>query len=109
MLRYDRCRTCGIRWHREHGFELGPIAVNVVLTFGALAIGMIVAFAVTLPDVPVFAVTVILLAVAILLPLLLFPFTNTLWMAFDLLSHRPDERELAEAAASVEAAVATAD
>jgi hypothetical protein len=108
MLRYDRCRTCGIRWHREHGFELGPIALNVVLTFGALAIGMIVAFAVTLPDAPALAITLILLAVAIVLPLLLFPFTNTVWMAFDLLSHRPDEQELAEAAAAVEAEIITA-
>jgi uncharacterized protein (DUF983 family) len=104
MLRYDRCRTCGIRWHREHGFELGPIALNVVLTFGALAIGMIIAFAVTLPDTPVLAVTLILLVAAVLLPLLLFPFTNVLWMAFDLLSHRPDDDELVEAAAAVAAA-----
>ena len=97
-------------WAATHDRSRADIvATRVGQGFGALAIGMIVAFAVTLPDVPVFAVTVILLAVAILLPLLLFPFTNTLWMAFDLLSHRPDERELAEAAASVEAAVATAD
>ena len=103
MLRYDRCRTCGIRWHREHGFELGPIALNIVLTFGTLAVAMIVAFVATAPDFPVTALTLGMVAGAVLVPLLFFPFTNTLWMAVDLYSHKPDERELAEAAAAVAA------
>jgi uncharacterized protein (DUF983 family) len=101
MLRYDRCRTCGIRWHREHGFELGPIALNFVFTGGALAIAVIVAFVATAPDFPVTALTLGMVAGAVLLPVLFFPFTNTVWMAFDLYSHKPDERELAEAAAAV--------
>jgi len=101
LLRYDRCRTCGIRWHREHGFELGPIALNTVFTCGTLGIAMIVAFVATAPDFPVVALTLGMVAAALLLPLLAFPFTNTVWMAFDLFSHKPDERELAEAAAAV--------
>lgn len=104
MLRYDRCRTCGIRWHREHGFELGPIALNIVITFFALGAGMVVAFIATAPDFPVGLLTLGFVVGAIVIPLIAFPFTNTLWMAFDLLSHKPDERELAEAAAAVDAA-----
>ena len=102
MWRYERCRTCGIRWHREHGFEIGPIALNVVFTFGALGILMIIAFAATLPHAPAGWITLGIAAGAVLIPLIVFPFTNTLWMAVDLLSHKPDERELAEAAAAVE-------
>lgn len=101
MLRYDRCRTCGINWHREHGFELGPIALNVVITFGALAVGMVVAFVATAPDFPVTKLTVGFVIGAIVIPVLAFPFTNTLWMAVDLFTHKPGERELAEAAAAV--------
>jgi uncharacterized protein (DUF983 family) len=104
MLRYERCRTCGIRWHREHGFELGPIALNIVITFFTLGVGMVVAFVATAPDFPVGLLTIGFVVGAVVVPLLAFPFTNTLWMAFDLLSHKPDERELAEAAAAVEAA-----
>jgi uncharacterized protein (DUF983 family) len=102
FLRYDRCRTFGIRWHREHGFELGPISVNTVITFVALTIGMAIAFVATAPDFPVATLTAVFVGGAIVIPMLAFPFTNTLWMAFDLLAHKPDERELAEAAASVE-------
>ncbi len=101
MLRYDRCRTCGIKWHREHGFELGPIALNIVITFFTIGVGMVVAFVATAPDFPVTALTLGFVGGAIVIPLLAFPFTNTLWMAVDLLSHKPDERELAEAAAAV--------
>ncbi|MBI4936002.1 MAG: zinc finger-like domain-containing protein [Actinobacteria bacterium] len=101
--RYERCRTCGIRWHREHGFELGPIAVNVVFTFFTLAVTMIVAFVTTGPDYNVPALMTLMIGAAILLPLFFYPFTYTLWLAFDLASHKPDQRELAEADAAVAA------
>ncbi|MFM2077457.1 MAG: hypothetical protein RJA49_1347 [Actinomycetota bacterium] len=104
--RYDRCRTCGIGWHREHGFELGPIALNVVLTFGSLAVIMVVAFVATAPDYNVAALMGLVIGAAVVLPLIYLPFTNTLWLAFDLAVHRPDERELAAARAAVEAAAA---
>jgi uncharacterized protein (DUF983 family) len=99
--RHERCRTCGIRWHREHGFELGPIALNVVFTFVTLAVSMIVGFVVTAPNFPVLGLTVWFIATALFVPLILYPFTYTLWLAFDLASHKPDERELAEAADAV--------
>jgi len=99
--RHDRCRTCGIRWHREHGFELGPIALNVVGTFFLLGVGMVGAFVATAPDFPVGALTGAFVATAIVVPLVLQPFTYTVWLAFDLAVHRPDDRELAEAAAAV--------
>ncbi|MDO8364083.1 MAG: DUF983 domain-containing protein [Actinomycetota bacterium] len=98
---HDRCRSCGIRWHREHGFELGPIALNVVITFFTLGVSMIVAFVATAPDFPVAKLTIGLLAGAIVVPLIAYPFTYMLWQAFDLVTHKPDARELAEAAAAV--------
>ena len=76
----------------------GPIALNVVITFFSLAVGMVVAFVATAPDYRVTALTIgARHRSAIVLPLFFFPFTYTLWLAFDLLSHKPDERELAEA------------
>ena len=101
--RYERCRTCGIRWHREDGFELGPVTLNVVFTFFTLAVSMIVEFVATAPNFPVFKMTAGLLATAIVVPLVLYPFTYTLWLAFDLASHEPGERELADAQAAITA------
>jgi uncharacterized protein (DUF983 family) len=99
--RHDRCRTCGIRWHREHGFELGPVALNVVVTFFVLGVSMVAAFVATAPDFPVGALTGAFIGVAVLVPIVVQPFTYTVWLAFDLASRRPDEAELAIAAAAV--------
>jgi uncharacterized protein (DUF983 family) len=101
--RHPRCRTCGIGWHREHGFELGPIALNVVFTFFTLAVSMIVGFVITAPDFPAVTLTVWCVATAVLAPLVYQPFTYTLWLAFDLATHPPDARELAEADEAVAA------
>jgi uncharacterized protein (DUF983 family) len=106
--RYERCRTCGIEWHREHGFELGPIALNVVFTFFSLSVIMIVAFVTTAPDYNVAGLMALVISAAIVLPLIFHPFTYTLWLAFDLAVHPPDQRELAEAEAAVAAAAGVA-
>lgn len=105
--RHDRCRTCGIQWHREHGFELGPIALNVVFTFFSLAVIMTVAFVATSPDWPMLELMLLCIGAAIVLPMVYHPFTYTLWLAFDLAVHQPDERELAEADAAVATAAAS--
>ena len=60
---------------------------------------MLIAFAVTLPDVPVAPLTVGFVAGAILLPLVFQPFTCMIWLAFDLATHKPTEAELEAAAA----------
>ena len=98
--RHERCRTCGIRWHREHGFELGPIALNVVFTFFTLGVTMAVALVLSAPDFKVVPLVLAIGATAVVVPLIIYPFTFTLWLAFDLVSHKPDERELAEADAA---------
>jgi uncharacterized protein (DUF983 family) len=99
--RHDRCRTCGIRWRREEGFELGALALNTVLTFGALAVAMIIGFVATAPDIPVLPFVLSLAAVAVLMPIVIYPFTYTLWLAIDLRVHPPDAAELSSATASV--------
>jgi uncharacterized protein (DUF983 family) len=96
--KYERCRTCGIRWRREEGFELGAITVNIVLTFIVLTAAMTVGFVMTSPDIPVLRMVMSLIGVAIFMPIVIYPFTFTLWLAFDLAVHRPEAAEAAEAA-----------
>jgi uncharacterized protein (DUF983 family) len=95
--RHDRCRTCGVRWRREEGFELGALTMNTIVTFGALTIAMVVGFVITLPDVPVLPFVLALAAVAIVVPVVIYPFTYTLWLAFDLRVNPPEPAELADA------------
>lgn len=101
--RHDRCRTCGIRWRREEGTELGALALNTVITFATLAIAMTVGFVSTSPDIPVLPFVLGLASVAIFLPVLIYPFTYTVWLAIDLRVHPPEHAELVAASAAAAA------
>jgi uncharacterized protein (DUF983 family) len=104
--RHDRCPSCGIGWRREEGFELGAVTVNTIITFGLLTVAMVVGFVLTVPDVPVLPFVLALLAIGAVVPVVVYPFTYTLWLAFDLAVHPPEPAELESAAASVAASLA---
>jgi uncharacterized protein (DUF983 family) len=101
--RHPRCRTCGIAWSREVGFELGAVTISTILTFGAIAICMAVGFVVTAPDIPVLPLMLGIGAVGVVVPVVAYPFSYTLWLAFDLAVHPPEAAELSAAAAAVAA------
>ena len=99
--KYDRCRTCGIQWRREEGFELGAVTINTVFTFIVLTAGMTIGFIMTAPDIPVVPMILSLIGVALLMPIVFYPFSYTIWLAFDLGVQRPEELELLEAALAI--------
>lgn len=101
FTRHERCRTCGIRWHREVGSELGAVTVNTIVTFLAITVGMVIGFVATSPDIAVVPMLIVLGAVALVMPIAIYPFTYTGWLAIDLAMHRPEPAELADAAAHV--------
>jgi uncharacterized protein (DUF983 family) len=87
----ERCRTCGIGWRRGYeGFELGAMTVNVIIVFGVLIAGAAIGIVVTSPGIPVVPLVVALGAVGILIPIVLYPVSYTLWQAIDLAMRPPD-------------------
>jgi uncharacterized protein (DUF983 family) len=91
FAKQDRCRTCGLGWQRGYeGFELGAMAINLVVVFGALIVGLIVGVALTVPDIPVVPMVVVLGAVAVILPIAVYPVSYTVWQAVDLAMHPPE-------------------
>jgi uncharacterized protein (DUF983 family) len=90
----ETCRTCGIGWRRGYeGFELGAVAVSVIVVFGALVAAMAVVVAASAPDVPMFGLLVILVVVAVVLPVVIYPISYTLWQAVDLAMRPPDSAD----------------
>ncbi len=81
----ERCPGCGLRFERIEGHWLGSLGLNTivsfVLLFAVIAGGLIL----TAPDFPVPLLTGLAVATAVLVPLLFFPFSRTLWTAIDLL------------------------
>jgi uncharacterized protein (DUF983 family) len=107
--RHDRCRTCGLAWRREEGFELGAVTMNTIVTFGALTIAMAIGFVLTSPDIPVVPFVLSLTGVAVVVPIIIYPFTYTMWFAFELAVHPPEDRELAAAEAALRGATTQAE
>jgi uncharacterized protein (DUF983 family) len=86
-----RCRTCGLGWQRGYeGFELGALGVSTIVVFVALVAGLGIAIAATAPDIRPLPIIGVLGSVAIVLPVVFYPFGYTIWQAIDLAMHPPD-------------------
>ena len=83
----ERCPRCGLRLEREEGAFLGSLVLNYSVTALALITYLVVVLVLTLPDPPVFPLTAGAVVIAVLVPLIVYPFAKTTWAAIDLLLH----------------------
>ena len=91
----DNCPTCGYRYEREEGYWVGAMVVSigmVMLTFMAVFVGGML---LTWPDVPWNVLLVATCALMILMPIVLYRQTKTIWVWLDLKIHpyEGDERD----------------
>ena len=108
--RADRCHTCGLRWTRgQDGFETGSVTINIIVTFGLMTLVLIAVTVATYPELPIAPFVIAMLVVALVVPVLIYPFSYTVWSAIDLAMHRPEPAELAEMADVVAARAAAPD
>jgi uncharacterized protein (DUF983 family) len=92
------CRNCATPWRRgDVGFELGAATVNTIITFAMIIVAGGVAMIVTAPDIPTVRIVIGLVIAAIVIPVLIYPMTYTLWQAFDLAMRPPQSGELPSA------------
>ena len=91
----DRCPRCHLHLERESGYWTGALAINIGVTTAVFALFFVVALALTVPDVPVAPLLAILVPLMIVVPIVYYPFSKTVGMAFDraVLQHLdPNER-----------------
>lgn len=86
----DDCPRCGLHFERIEGHWIGAVGINTILSFGTLAVTLIVGFVATFPDFPVRTLMVIGAVESLLVPTFFFPISKTLWTAIDV-SMRPLE------------------
>ena len=80
-----RCPRCGMHLDRgEHDFWIGAWMLNLVGVETVFALLLVVGVVALWPDVPWQAVTWIGVVGMVLLPVLLFPVSRTLWLAIDM-------------------------
>ncbi|MFI5046669.1 MAG: DUF983 domain-containing protein [Acidimicrobiia bacterium] len=91
----DRCPHCGLHFAREEGYWAGALAINIAVAGAVFIVVFVVGLVLTAPDVPVVELLAILVPLMILVPIVDYPFSKTLWIAVDraLLQHLdPNER-----------------
>lgn len=91
----ERCPTCGLRLDRgETDFWIGAWMLNLVGVETVFTILLVIGIVILWPDVPWGTVTWAGVIGMIALPLLLFPFSRTLWLAIDMTLHPNGESEV---------------
>jgi uncharacterized protein (DUF983 family) len=86
----DRCPRCNFPLDRIEGHQVGAVGMNTVVSFGTLLVAIAVGLVLTYPDPPVAALLAVSIGIALVVPILFFPFSRTLWSAIDL-AMRPVE------------------
>lgn len=80
----ERCPRCRFPLQREEGWWLGGIGMNTVVSFGLVGLALLVSFALTWHDRRGVFVFVPAFTVAIVVPVLFFGSSQTLWSAMHL-------------------------
>ena len=94
-----RCPTCGVKFERESGFFLGAYMIN----YGITALFLLVVMAVLIvrlamdPSASIVPFLIAGATVAVIVPLVCYPFGKTVWAAIDLVMRPLDAAEEAEA------------
>lgn len=86
----ESCHHCRLRFERHEGYWVGAVAVNTLVTIACFATVLIGSMALTWPDPPWGAIAITAVAVNLALPIVFYPWSKTIWVAFDLTLHPPD-------------------
>ncbi|MCB0978180.1 MAG: DUF983 domain-containing protein [Acidimicrobiales bacterium] len=106
----DRCGGCGMRFEREPGFFVGAYLINFAIVIVLLFVLCMVFVAMKAVDheASVLPVIVVGLPMALLAPVVFYPYSRTIWSAFDIgMTPLSDEERTAAAAALASGDVGT--
>ena len=92
----ERCPRCGYRFEREEGFFLGAYVINLGIAQGLVILLAVVPLIVSLaadPDTSIAPFVVGGVVGAVVAPVVFYPWSKTIWTAFDLILRPPSSRE----------------
>jgi uncharacterized protein (DUF983 family) len=86
----DRCPKCGYLFDREEGFFLGAFVINFVVTEMLLGVilGVMIVQEASSASVSLPILFAVAAAETILVPIVFYPFSKTIWAAIDMVMHR---------------------
>lgn len=106
----ERCPGCGLKFEREPGFFVGAYLINfaiVIIMLFVLCMGFVAMKAID-ADASVAPIVITGLVIAVGAPVSFYPFSRTIWSAFDVGMTPLEPKEIAEAAEALRASQAVA-
>ena len=99
----ERCPDCGYLFEREPGFFVGAYLINFAIAEGLLFVLLMgyVIWRDADPGAGVWAPVLVGLVLGVLGPVVFYPYSRTIWSAFDLLMTPLEVSEIVEAADAV--------
>ncbi len=91
------CPTCGMKFERDAGYGTGAMIVNTAVTIGMFLVVFVGIMVVTWPDVPWTAALVITIGVNLVVPIVFYPWSKTIFLGMDLAVRPLSETETAQA------------
>lgn len=93
------CRRCGLEFEREPGYWVGAMIINTTATFATFLAVFGGAILLTWPEVPWVWVLLVTAVTNLVIPILFYPISKTLWAALELSWHPLEAEELSAASA----------
>jgi uncharacterized protein (DUF983 family) len=98
VIMRPHCEHCRIRFDRgESDYFIGAYLVNLIVVELLVVLGIVIGMIVTWPDVPWRTMKFVLIPVAVLSPLVTYPFSKSIWLAVDLTYQPPRTGDFREA------------
>lgn len=80
----EACPGCGHHFERDPGYWLGAMIINTAVVIGVFLVGFGGAAWLTWPDVPWTSILIATMVANLVVPVLFFPFSKTIFVALDL-------------------------
>jgi uncharacterized protein (DUF983 family) len=83
----DSCPSCGYIFAREDGYWVSAIIVNMAVIEGVFLVAFLITVLATAPEVPWAPLLILTGVMNVIVPILFYPYSKTVWMAVDLYFH----------------------
>jgi len=78
------CPRCGLHFERDPGYWVGAMIVNTAVTIGVFLVTFVGVMAITWPAVPWQATLIGTMVLNLVVPVVFYPWSKTLFVALDL-------------------------
>ena len=90
----DRCPRCDLKFERIDGHLSGAMGINTVVSIIVVFAVGVAGFILTFPELPLAPLVTSITLVALVFPVVFYPFSKTVWTAIDLRMRPPAADEV---------------